>query len=312
MSYPNENEQDEPMGNPAEQMQMADMLQYLQHGFEAPMLKSIASYGEHNNAWAADVENVQAFRTMTRELLSVDSEDADLMDEALLAAYHDGNVTPEEAAKVETHLTRAHSSYKQYADVYQELEQRVAPRFHTPERALADLKVEVKAQATEPQAISLIDRLEAWLRPFFMPRWAMPAYSFALGVLVMTVVLFPSSPDTVVFMPSMVAADTDEGIAFSVDGEAVAPTVMLLPAGGNLKLTWQAFEGIAHYRVEIYDAANERVFEAADVQTNQITLDNTIANTDETYTMSVIGSYNEGGVLPVATMMFKRVPMDTP
>lgn len=313
MSYPNENEQNEPMSNPAEQMQMADMLRYVQRGFEAPMLKSIASYGEHNNAWTEAIDEMEAFRSMAQHVLDTPAEDVDYVDEALLAAYFDGNVTEEEAATVKAHLAGSHGTYRQYAAVHQEMEHRVAPRFRAPAKALAQVKMDVQASVVEQsETVSLLDRLEAWLRPFFAPRWAMPAYSFALGVLVMMLVLMPTSPETVVFIPTMMAEEASEGVTFSVDGEAVAPSVMVLPATGDLKLTWQAIDGIGSYRVEIYDANNERVFEAADITTNQVTLDESVASAEATYTLSVIGSYTEGGVLPVTTMTFKRMAMELP
>lgn len=316
MAYPNESDEHNPMANPAEHMQMGEMLQFLQHGYEAPIQAAIKNHAEHNNAWQADLENMQAFRHVIQDVLSASAEDEAHapLDPGQLAAYIDGNLSAEEAAVVQAQLGNDPMAYRQFAAVEHERTHRVPLRLRTPGRALAGVKVsaETIASTEATQAQSLLERIEGWLQPIFAPQWAMPAYSFALGLLVMMLVLWPSGSQTVVYIPSMMTAETEEGIAFGVDGETVVPNVMVLPAEGDLTLTWQAVEGIASYSLDVYDANNASILHVDDLTVNQFTLDASMAQGDATYTLSVMGRYPEGGVLPVVNLAFKRASVDVP
>lgn len=249
--------------SPMAQMSFGEVTRYLQGGYDAPVQRTLAKHITFSNTSQRAVEQVNAIRSIGQQLASAHVFEADeeiaYLDENVLAAYLEGTLSAEEMTQIHARIGQEHGLYQQFAAAKHETETRVPRRLRTPEVALRTVVAEVP-QHVAPPIVDWSERLrtlwQRWTGAVAL-RWAVPAFTFALGVLMTTFVL-PRDP-SLVMLPPLAGTDL-------VDVESVEPdqvvfgeaekelAYMTLPNKGTVTFVWPAIEDAVRYEVQVFDS----------------------------------------------------------
>lgn len=301
-------------GCPINQMTFGEIVRYLQGGYEPPVQRAIASHVQFCNACAAELERVKALRSVGRHLM--DERLADFAEEAaseephlkpaLLAAFVDRELLPEEAEEVVAHLASCHACYQQFAALTREIERPVPARYKTPAEAMKPLLAPESAPPVDlgMPFRELWDRITAWSDRVLGGPWRAPAAALALGMLVLLAILPNLQRSNVISLQAVqqAIANPDQVVSGKMPGVMLRNDVLLITpkAGEEVVFTWPAVKErpVSNYRVGVYDGDNRLVLEK-DVKGTQWEIPTTTFVPGERYTINVVAFYEGGGVRPV-------------
>lgn len=320
---------------PTTQMSFADIARYLQGGFDEPVQRALAQHVQFCNNCREAVERVSALRRTgrhamtTRVATAADGGGTDIIPLPLMAAYLDDELTLDERSEVSNSIGRSYAGYLQFASTLSEFSTTPGAQYQTPERALnAMLVPEARHQEAEakirqartarsrvadaPTAGAVVsgwlDRTADSLSSLLALRWPAPVAAFAVGMLLMMVILPPG--ETIVALPGF--ADEidlyDDSHVRSSIGEPISPDAIAVPVQRSRRVTFSwlpsSYPEPVTYRVDVADAAGDAIGETVETAETKATISANEMQTDSVYTVSVMARLPNGGLMPVSSQAF--------
>lgn len=317
---------------PTTQMSFADIARYLQGGFDEPVQRALAQHVQFCNNCREAVERVSALRRTgryamtTRVATASDGGENDIIPLALMSAYLDDELTPNERSAVSTSIAGSYAGYLQFASTLSEFSTSPGAQYQTPQRAIeAMLLPEERRQVAEARSREArtarsrvavgqtaaatvsgwLDRAADSLSSVLALRWPAPVAAFALGMLLMFAIIPPG--ETIVALPGF--ADEvelyDDSHVRSSLGEPISRDAIAVPVqrGKRISFTWQptSYPEPVTYRVDIADAAGNKIGETIETADAIARVDASQLAVDSVYTISVMARLPNGGLMPVSS-----------
>lgn len=307
-------------------MSFGDTSRYLQGGFEESVQKELDEHISHCPNCQEEIDRVQSLMNkgknmMSSRLKTVETSKTSLpniehVEDAVLAAYVDNGLEQEDRATVSKHLSDCHWCFTQYAALKQELAVPVESALIAPFELVEAMKraPEVKtAQAKKAEWTTLIEGVNAAFDQVLALRWPAPAMAFAVGVMLM-VLLIPVGKTIIPLPGPGLAPDQVDGKIHSgfldEDGESLyGSSVVQIPADleGTVTFTWPAVEYVEglYYNVDVSDGEGLN-FGEYKIDTNSWTIDISLFEPEKVLALTVVASIPDRGVMPVTTILVHR------
>lgn len=302
---------------PTKQMSFGDAVRYLQGGFDEPVQRAVAAHVQYCNSCQEHLEHVRALRRTGGQLLSSPQETQDLsaeeLTDAALAAYLDGALPSDEHDRVTRQIASNYNNYLRFSALKTELNHPLEAGFAPPVAAIENVKVAVPDLVTTewrtPVEI-VLERLTQSVQTLFALRWPAPAMAFAVGAILMMV--FSPGAQTIVTIPGLTPPGMSEdshirsGLGDDASSALAVDVVIPVKKRQDVTFTWNAASNqpVSLYRVLITDADGTDAIEQIVTENNAVTLKANKLHVEVPYTLSVVGSLENGGMMPVARYTF--------
>jgi len=295
---------------PSRQMSFADVVRYLQGGFDEPVQRTLAQHLRNCNACREEVDRVAALRRTGRHAMVTRvaaDEGSGVIPESLMAAYLDGELGTEQADELNSEIAASYARYLQYSSAKSEIDAPLGAEYRTPRQVVEAMLVPAYEEAGIRLAVaSWFDRVADGFSSIRSLHWPVPAAAFAIGVLLMLAVL--PSGETIVALPGFtdeVGLYDDSHIRSGL-GEPVEPAAIAVPVqrGHRISFTWQAadYPDPVTYRVDV--AGSDVLDEPIETTDTKVTLSARDLKADSVYTVSVMARLPNGGLMPVTSQRF--------
>lgn len=296
---------------PTTQMSFADIARYLQGGFDEPVQRAIAQHVQFCNNCREAIDRVAALRRTGRHAMTTRVAEDSTIPLSLMAAYVDDELDAGERDQVNSSISRSYAGYLQFASTLSELSTDPGPQYKTPQRALDAMLVSEKTPATQRVGASmsgLLDRAAESLSSLLALRWPAPVAAFAVGMLLMLMILPPG--ETIVALPGF--ADEidlyDDSHIRSSLGEPISQDAIAVPVQRGRKVTFSwlpaNYPEPVTYRIDVADASGNATHEPLETANTKVTISARDLHTDSVYTVSVLARLPNGGLMPVSSQAF--------
>lgn len=301
--------------HPLAQMSTADVLRYLQRGFDAPVQRTLDAHVEDCATCRDELDRAVALQhTGYRTLLAYSSEDETAPFEAEdLAAYTSGTLDADAQAGFEAQIGRSYAAYRHYA-AFERSQRTEDPIVPVPAAALARVRALTTSPAVEPAAVpvqaapSLSDRLAAWtnrtldaLDSILLPSRLAPA-GFAIAAVLALIMIAPWSNDSASIL---VASLSQEGAEITLGVEPAAEIASVDADAETLEFAWEPTDDATGYQVFVTDQNGSIVGQIVTVTDAEWETDAEAFAPEQAFTLNVSAIYTEGK-FPVARQTFAR------
>jgi hypothetical protein len=316
----------ESSGCPIPQMDFGEVARFLQRGYEAPVQKTLAAHVEHCNFCQEAIAGIEALREAGRLAMAADFavmemaaqkkkslQDAHL-DEATLAAFVDTGLGEAEHQRAAKHLAECHACYRQLAAMEKELKSPATENFKTPTEILKTMKAKSRAPASLVKA--WLKNFSAFGRRLWDWRWPAPALGFAMGILLMLLMMpRQEKPANLVVMlpllrttPSEEAGHVLSGLpADSLERPNTSNADLEFPylPESEMVFQWPPAAGVAKYLVHFYEASGKPLFQEMETSQNRLSIPRRRFARGESYSILVIAVYRDGRAGAIAKTRFQ-------
>ena len=303
---------------PTKQMSFGDAVRYLQGGFDEPIQRAIAGHVQYCNACQEQLEHFRALRRTGGQLLSSPHIDTaasnDQLTDATLAAYLDGALPDTEHDLVTERIASSYNNYLRFSALKSEIAKPIDASFSPPPAAVENLKLSIPDVPTTewrtPFEVA-IERLTQTVQTMLALRWPAPALTFAVGAIVM--MLLTPGAQTVIAIPGLTPpgvitedAHVRSGLAESDEAAIAVDLIIPVKKRQDITFTWKPVVNVpvSLYRIQVVGEDGTSAIEQIVTEDPSVSISSDALHLGEAYRLNVMGSLENGGLMPVARYSF--------